>query len=129
MKHYDASQIRVINVPELEQLKDGQCCRSYLYNFVNSLPELDILAQIARSLKHRFFFDKARYYLQEDVAVFASINIQKISDREAKVNILTKYPEESPVLMFGIRILPRKIEEKLGTIETIQGLPRDRWIY
>ncbi|ACC81966.1 hypothetical protein [Nostoc punctiforme] len=126
---YDISHIRLIDLPQLEQLEDGKCCRTYIYRFTNSLPEQNIINQIANSLEKRFLFSKEVYELSEDVEICASIFIERLQDDEAKVSVLTIQPEESCVYIFGINTLPRKLEERFGTIKSIQGQERETWIY
>ncbi|MFN6571133.1 hypothetical protein [Dendronalium sp. ChiSLP03b] len=129
MRKYDASQIKVRNIPQLEQLEDGKCCRTYVYRFTNRLPEQNFIGQIANSLHKSFIFTKEVYEIPEDVEVCASILIERLQDNEARVRVLTDSPEESCIYIFGTRTLPRKIEEKLGIIQSIQGQERETWIY
>lgn len=56
--NYDASQIKLKNIPDLEQLEDGKCCRTYVYCFTNPLPEQNVIDQIANSLEKRFTLSK-----------------------------------------------------------------------
>jgi hypothetical protein len=58
MKKYDASQIKVRNIPQLEQLEDGKCCRTYVYRFTNPLPEQNVIDQIANNLHKSFILCK-----------------------------------------------------------------------
>ncbi|MFN6562681.1 MAG: hypothetical protein RMY28_023190 [Nostoc sp. ChiSLP01] len=125
---YDASQIKVTNIPQLELLEDGKCRRTYVYRFTNTLPEQNIIDEIAKSLEKRFKFSKEVYEIPEDVEICASIIIERLQDDEARVRVLTDQPEESCVYIFGIRTLPRKIEERFGIIESIQGEQRENWI-
>ncbi|BAY74867.1 hypothetical protein NIES25_12830 [Nostoc linckia NIES-25] len=125
---YDASQIRVINIPQLEQLEYGKCCRTYLYRFTNTLPEQNIIDEIAKSLEKRFKFSKEEYEIPEDIEICASILIERLQDDEARVSVLTDHPEESCVYIFGTGTLPRKIEERFGIIQSIQGEQRENWI-
>ncbi|MBF2008879.1 hypothetical protein ACF3DV_21785 [Chlorogloeopsis fritschii PCC 9212] len=125
---YDASQIRLINIPQLEQLEDGKCCRTYIYRFTNSLPEQKVIDQIANSLEKKFTFSKEAYEIPEDVEICASILIERLQDNEAKVRVLTTQPEEVCVYIFGIHTLPRQLEERFGTVQLIQGEPRETWI-
>lgn len=125
---YDLSHIRVINIPQLEQLENGKCCRTYLYRFTNTLPEQNIIDEIAKSLEKRFKFSKEVYEIPEDVEICASILIERLQDDEARVRVLTDHPEESCVYIFGIRTLPRKIEERFGILQSIQGEQRENWI-
>jgi hypothetical protein len=125
---YDASMITVINTPQLEQLEDGKCCRTYLYRFTNPLPEQNVIDQIANSLEKRFTFSKEAYEIPEDVEICASIFMERLQDDEARVRVLTDQPEEDCVYMFGIYTLPRKLEERFGIVESIQGEQRETWI-
>ncbi len=125
---YDASQIRLINIPQLEQVEDGQCCRKYVYRFTNLLPEQNVIDQIANSLEKRFLFSKEEYDLTEDVEICASIVIKRLQDDEAIVSVLTTQPEETCVYLFSIYTLPHKLEERFGTVKLIQGQPREAWI-
>ncbi|MEH2267342.1 MAG: hypothetical protein V7K68_02740 [Nostoc sp.] len=125
---YDASMITVINIPQLEQLEDGKCCRTYLYRFTNPLPEQNVIDQIANSLEKRFTFSKELYEIPEDVEICASIFMKRLQDDEARISVLTDQPEEDCVYIFGIYTLPRKIEERFGIVESIQGEQRKTWI-
>ena len=125
---YDASQIGLINIPQLEQLEDGKCCRTYIYRFTNPLPEQNVIDQIANSLEKRFTFSKEVYDLTEDVEICASILIERLQDDKARVRILTTQPEECCVYIFGIYTLPHKVEERFGTVQSIQVQQPDTWI-
>ncbi|MBG1258953.1 hypothetical protein [Nostoc commune] len=125
---YDASQIKLKNIPDLEQLEDGKCCRTYIYCFTNALPEQKVIDQIANSLQKRFTFSKEVYEIPEDVEICTSIFIERLQDDEARVRVLTDQPEEVCVYMFGISTLPRKIEERFGIVQSIQGEQRETWI-
>ena len=128
MAKYDASQIKVLeNIPDLEELKNGDCRRTYLYRFVNILPEQHEIDRIASSVSKKFTFSKELYKLPEDVEIYASVIMERSQDYEAKVSIVTTSPEESCVFIFGLRTLPCQLEENFGTVELLQGLPRDRW--
>ncbi|RCJ38778.1 hypothetical protein A6770_12810 [Nostoc minutum NIES-26] len=129
MRKYDASQIKVQNIPQLEQLEGGKCCRTYVYRFTNPLPEQNVIDQIANNLHKSFIFTKEVYEIPEDVEIFASILIERLQDNEARIRVLTDSPEEPCIYIFGIRTLPRKIEEKLGIVQSIQGEEREIWIY
>ena len=49
-------------------------------------------------------------------------------DYAARVSIVTTLvPEERYVIVFGLRTLPRKLEEEFGSVESLQGLQRERW--
>ena len=126
---YDASQIKLLeNIPDIEQLKNGECRRTYLYHFVNKLAEQNEIARIANSVSEKFTFSKELYELPEDVEIYANVIIERSLDYEAKVSIVTTLVwEERYVFVFGLRTLPRKLEEEFGTVESLQGLPRDRW--
>lgn len=126
---YDLSQIKLIDIPQLEQLKNGKCCRTYIYCFTNSLPEQNVINSIANSLEKRFIFSKEVYELSEDVEICVSIFMERLQDNEARVSVLTLQPEESCVYIFGISTLPRKLEERFGTVQSIQGQEREAWIY
>ncbi|MEJ6480835.1 hypothetical protein N0Y54_05720 [Nostoc punctiforme UO1] len=89
----------------------------------------NVINQIANSLEKKFTFSKEVYELSEDVEICASIFIEPLQDDEVKVSVLTIQPEESCVYIFGINTLPRKLEERFGTIKSIQGQERETWIY
>ncbi|MDZ8135964.1 MAG: hypothetical protein RM049_11780 [Nostoc sp. DedQUE04] len=125
---YDASQIKLINIPDLEQLEDGKCCRTYVYSFTTPLPEQNVIDQIANSLEKRFTFSKEVYEIPEDVEICASIFMDRLQNNEARVRVLTHQPEEDCVYIFGIYTLPRKIEERFGMVQSIQGQQREAWI-
>ncbi len=131
MAKYDASQIKVLkNIPDLEQLKNGECRRTYLYRFVNILPEQNEIERIVSSVSKKFTFSKELYELPEDVEIYTSVIIERSQDYEAKISIVTTSVwEERYVFVFGLRTLPRKLEEEFGIIESLQGLPRDRWSF
>ncbi|MEH2045518.1 hypothetical protein [Nostoc sp.] len=118
----------MINIPDLEQLEDGKCCRTYIYCFTNPLPEQNVIDQIANSLEKRFIFSKEVYEIPEDVEICASIFMERLQDNEARVRVLTDQPEEDCVYIFGIYTLPRKIEERFGIVQSIQGEQRETWI-
>jgi len=64
----------------------------------------------------------------EEIEIYANIIIERSQDYEAKVSIVTPLVwEERYVFVFGLKTLPRKLEEELGTVESLQGLPRKRW--
>lgn len=54
--------------------------------------------------------------------------MERSQDDEARVRVLTDQPEEVCIYIFGIGTLPRKIEEKFGIIQSIQGQQRETWI-
>ncbi len=59
MAKYDASQIKVLaNIPDLEELENGECRRTYLYRFVNILSDQNEIDCIASSLGINFTFLK-----------------------------------------------------------------------
>ena len=128
MAKYDANQIKVLeNIPDLEELENGECRRTYLYRFVNILPEQNEIDRIANSVSKKFTFSKELYELPEDVEIYASVTIERSQNYEAKVSIVTTLvPEERYVFVFGLRTLPCKLEEEFGTVKSLQGLPRDR---
>lgn len=127
MAKYDASQIRVLeNIPDLEQLENGECRRTYTYRFVNILPEQNEIDRIASNLGIKFTCLKEITERSEELEIYASVIIERSQDYEAKVSIVTTLPEESCVFGFGLRTLPRKLEENFGTVELLQGIPRDR---
>ena len=95
-------------------------------DFVNILPEQNEIDRIANSVSKKFTFSKELYELPEDVEIYARVTIRS-QDYEAKVSIVTTSPEESCVFIFGLRTLPCQLEENFGTVELLQGLPRDRW--
>lgn len=127
MAKYDASQIKVLeNIPDLEELENGECRRTYLYRFINKLPEQNELDRIASSVSRKFTFSKELSELPEDVEIYASVTIERLQDYEAKVSIVTAFVwEERYVFVFGLYTLPRKLEEKFGTVELFQGQSRD----
>ncbi|MEH2040389.1 hypothetical protein [Nostoc sp.] len=116
------------NIPDLEQLEDGKCCRTYFYCFTNPLIEQNVIHQIANSLEKRFTFSKEVYEIPEDVEICASVFIERLQDNEARVRVLTNQPEEVCVYIFGISTLPCKIEERFGILHSIQGEQREIWI-
>lgn len=126
---YDASQIKVLeNIPDLEQLENGECRRTYIYRFVNILPEQNEINRIANSLGRKFTFSTEITERPEELEIYANVIIERSLDYEAKVSIVTTLVwEERYVFVFGLRTLPRKLEEEFGTVESLQGLPRDRW--
>lgn len=126
---YDATQIKVLeNIPNLEQLENGECRRTYLYRFINILPKQNEIDRIANSLGRKFTFSKEMTELPEDLEIYANVIIERLEDYEAKVSIVTTLVwEERYVFVFGLRTLPRKLEEEFGTVESLQGLPRERW--
>ncbi len=92
------------------------------------MPEQQEIDRIASSVSKKFTFSKELYELPEDVEIYASVTIERSQDYEAKVSIVTALVwEERYVFVFGLRTLPRKLEENFGTVELLQGLPRDRW--
>ena len=125
---YDASQIKVLkNIPDLEQLENGECRRTYIYRFVNILPEQNEINRIASNLGIKFKCSKELYELPEDVEIYANVIMERSQDYEAKVSIVTTSPEESGIFSFGVFGLPPKLEEEFGTVESLQGLSRERW--
>ncbi len=122
MAKYEASQIKVLqNLPDLEELENGECRRTYLYRFVNILPDQNEIDRIASSVSKKFTFSKELYELPEDVEIYASVIIKRLQNYEAKVSIVTTPPEESCVYIFGVMGLPSELEEKFGTVELLQG--------
>lgn len=122
MGKYHVSQIKVLrNIPNLKLLENGECCRTYTYRFLDVLPEQNEIDRIASSVSKKFAFSKELYELPEDVEIYASVTIERLQDYEAKVSIVTTSPEESCVYIFGASSLPSKLEEKLGTVDLLQG--------
>ena len=128
MKKYDASMIKVKNVPQLTTLEDNKCCRIYNYCFNSLLPEQNELNKIADGLEEKWIFSKEKYEIPEDIEIIASVGIERLTDYEASISVFTIEPESTCVGMFGMRTLPRKIEEVLGTVKSIQGDARENWI-
>ncbi len=126
---YDASQIKVLeNIPDLEQLENGECRRTYTYRFVNILPEQNEINRIASNLGIKFTCSKEITERPEEIEIYANVIIERSQDYEAKVSIVTTLLwEERYVFVFGLRTLPRKLEEEFGTVKSLQGLPRKRW--
>jgi len=125
---YDASQIKVLeNVPDLEQLENGECHRTYIYRFVNILPEQNEINRIANSLGRKFTFSTEITERPEELEIYANVIIERSQDYEAKVSIVTTSPEESGIFGFGVFGLPRKLEEEFGTLESLQGQLREKW--
>lgn len=126
MAKYDVSQIKVLhNLPALEQLKNRECRRTYTYLFINILPEQNEIDRIASSISRKFTFSKELYELPEDVEIYATVIIERLQEYEAQVSIVTSLPEESCVYIFGASSLPSELEERFGTIELLQGQPRN----
>ncbi|MDZ8034540.1 MAG: hypothetical protein RMX89_26165 [Nostoc sp. DedSLP04] len=92
------------------------------------MPEQNVIDQIANSLEKRFTFSKEVYEIPEDVEICASIFMDRLQNNEARVRVLTHQPEEVCVYIFGIYTLPRKIEERFGMVQSIQGQQREAWI-
>jgi hypothetical protein len=126
---YDASQIRLKHIPNLEQIQDKTCCRTYLYCFSALLPQQNYLDRIANNVEKKFTFSTELYDIPEDVEVRASVIINRLDDYQAQVSILTTQPEESCVYLFGIHTLPSKLEKIFGAVHSIQGQSRKIWIY
>ncbi len=128
MKKYDASMIKFKNVPQLTILENNKCCRTYNYCFNNLLPEQNELDKIADGLEQRYILDKDKYEFPEDIEVVGYVSIERLTDYEASISYSTIQPEETCLYMSGIYTLPRKIEEVLGTVKSIQGDARENWI-
>lgn len=126
---YNASQIRLKHIPKLEQIGDATCYRTYLYFFSTLLPQQNHIDQIANNLEQKFIFSAEQFDILQDIEIRASIIIKRLDDYQAQVSILTTQPEESCVYIFGIYILPPKLEETFGTVHSIQGQSRETWIY
>jgi hypothetical protein len=101
---------------------------SYDY-FLQIKPDSYILEEFTNSSLNPGIFSKKLYELSEDVEICASIFIDRLQDNEARVRVLTIQPEESCVYIFGTGTLPRKLEERFGTVQSIQGQQREDWIY
>ena len=128
MRIYDASQIKVLkNLPDLEQLENGECRRIYIYRFVNILPDQNEIERIASSVSKKFTLSKELYELPEDVEIYANVIIERSLDYEAKVSIVTTSPEESGIFGFGVFGLPCKLEEEFGILESLQEQLREKW--
>jgi hypothetical protein len=128
MKKYDASMIKVINIPQLQILEDNKCCRTYNYCFNNLLPEQNELNKIADGLEQKFILTKERYEIPEDIEVVGYVSIERLTDYEAKVIYSTIQPEETCIYMSALYKLPREIEQVLGRVKSIQGDARENWI-
>jgi hypothetical protein len=125
---YNTIQIKLKNIPRLEKLVNGNCCRTYTYCFNKKLPEQNSIDQIAGSLEQKFKFSKDEFEIPEDIEICASIIIKRVEDYQAQVSILTDQPEESCVYIFGSFSLPRKLEAILGNVMSIQGQSREIWV-
>lgn len=128
MTKYSAEQIVILNIPKELELPDEKCCRTYAYRFSNPLAEQSILNKYAKQLSKPFLFSKEKYELPEDVEVIADVEIERVDEYEARISMVTTVPEECCLYLFGFYTLPRKIEALLGSIESIQGEARARWI-
>ena len=127
MRKYDASMIKFKNVPQLPILENDKCCRIYHYCFNNLLPEQNELDKIAEGLEQRYILSKERYEISEDIEVVGYVSIERLTNYEASISYSTIQPEEDCIYISGIYTLPRKIEEVLGTVKSIQGDGRDSW--
>jgi len=129
MAKYDVSQIKVLaNIPDLEELKNGECRHTYLYRFVNILPDQNEIDCIASSLGINFTFSKEINERPEELEIHANVIVERLQDYEAKISIETALVwEERYVFVFGLRTLPRQLEENFGTVELLQGLPKEQW--
>ncbi|MGB3655871.1 MAG: hypothetical protein WBA41_32305 [Rivularia sp. (in: cyanobacteria)] len=128
MKKYDASMIKFKNVPQLTILENNKCCRVYHYCFNNILLEQNELNKIADGLEQRYILSQERYEIPEDIEVVGYVSIERLTDYEVRVIYSTIQPEEDCIYISGIYTLPRKIEEVLGTVKSIQGDARENWI-
>jgi hypothetical protein len=124
---YSNVEITVLNIPQLKSLGNEQCCRRYLYQFVNSLPDLNELNLIVKKLDYKFTFSKDIYELSQDVDVYAWLTLERLSDREVIFTVSTNEPEESVIYLYGLYSLPRKIEKIFGSIASIQGESIELW--
>jgi hypothetical protein len=125
---YSNSQIFVNNLPPLESIGNGLCCRKYCYQFNNLLPDIDEMNLSIEKLNRKFTFTKEAYDLTEDFDVFVWVMIERLSDREAIFTVSTNEPEECCVVVYGGSSLPNKIEQIFGVVELIQGDLREHWI-
>ena len=117
-----------LNIPPLESLADGRCCRRYLYSFANLLPEQNTMNLLVKQFEQKFTFSKEAYELIEDVVLYAWVTTERLSDYEAIFTVSTNEPEESYFYLWGIRSLPIKIEQCFGIVESIQGDAKKSWI-
>ncbi|WP_052330825.1 hypothetical protein [Rivularia sp. PCC 7116] len=83
---------------------------------------------IANKLEQRYILSQERYEIPEDIEVVGYVNIERLTDYEARIIYLTTQPEETCIYMSGVRKLPREIEKVLGTVKSIQGDARGNWI-
>jgi hypothetical protein len=125
---YSNCEITVLNIPQLESLGNKQCCRRYLYQFINLLPDLNELNSLVKKLDYKFTFSKDIYELPQDVDVYAWLTLERLSDREVMFTASTDEPEESVIYLYGLYSLPGKIEKIFGSISSIQGDSRELWI-
>ena len=123
-----SGQIRVKKIPDI-QYRYNQCYRSYLYEFKNCLPNQDYLDKVAKKLHKKFILKSEIYDLAEDIEINLVLLIERENDYQAKIITLTNSPEEDCTFLYGLRQLPRIIEEELGIIHKIQNQPREAWIY
>ncbi len=124
---YDASQIIIKNIPNL--VYQGKVCsRTYVYRFIDPLPSQNKLDQLAKNLYKIFTFKKEEYGLDEDMTIHMSVVIQRLSEYEANLSVMTITPEHSWVYIHGIRVIPKLIEKELGTIVSIQNQRREDWL-
>jgi hypothetical protein len=125
---YSSDRIEIKNIPQLEVLGSGKCCRRYFYRFVSSLPAQDEINLQVKQLDYKFTYSKEVYDLPENISVYAFVSVERLNDRDAVFIISTDEPEEDAIFLYGSYRLPGKIEKMFSTIESIQGDPTEIWI-
>jgi hypothetical protein len=126
---YSDIEITVLNMPRLEILGNGRCCKRYFYRFVNSLPAQNEMNSQVKQLDYKFTYSKEGYDIPEDISVCAQLGVERLNDLEAIFIVSIAEPEEDVnISIYGGYALPGKIEKIFGVIESIQGDSREMWI-
>lgn len=126
---YSDLQVEVLNIPRLESLGNGKCCKKYWYRFTNVLPDQNTIDQLVKQLDWKYTFSKDIYEeISEDVNVYAWLSAERLNDYEAVFIVLIDEPEESVISIYGIYSLPIKIEKIFGIVDSVQGDSRKMWI-
>lgn len=111
MTAYNAQGLVYNPWPPLEHLSDGRWQRVWRIRLTGPVPcglQLDVLSA----------------HMSETDCM---VSVQPIGERELTVTVLTKEHGWSDVFYFATYRMFAKIDECIGTIESIEGQPRDMW--
>jgi hypothetical protein len=128
MDAYSPESIKVHNWPAPQLMPDGKWHRTWTIRLKSNLPEtIDLGASSSSITKEILDYlgeaDSRLQNLGDDLA----LSLQLTGPREVMASMLTRQADCSDELLFAAWRMFEAVDQMLGTIETIDGQPRDNW--